>query len=89
MQASDGDLKQKFYFRLHVLDEVGVLASLSEQLKNAGVSIEVLVQKPQKNTPMMICGLTHIANASSIQALQEGLEDKDWVVGKMIFIPVI
>jgi homoserine dehydrogenase len=73
----------EYYLRITVRDEAGVLAGISDILKDAGISIESLVQKPvKKGQDVNIVVITHICSENSINKAMEKIVEINGVVGK-------
>lgn len=73
----------KYYLRLNVVDKPGVLAKIANLLGAQGISIEALLQKPdkQKNSANILLS-THKTRESSIKMAINELERLDVILAK-------
>lgn len=70
------DVRTAFYLRLSVLDEPGVLSTISKQFSDAGISIEAVIQKQPaagENTVPLIL-LTDITTQRILQTALDGVQ---------------
>ncbi len=79
------DITSRYYLRMAVRDESGVLAAIAAELSNKGISISSLVQRETQladNTvPLLI--LTHETRESALQSAIEGIEKLSGVIGSV------
>jgi homoserine dehydrogenase len=57
-----------YYIRLHVEDQPGVLARISDCLSDQSISIESIIQKPCDQGSAYVVVLTHLTNEVAMQA---------------------
>lgn len=83
------DVESRYYLNLHVVDEPGVLAKITNILAAHSISISSVVQKESKNTefvPLVI--LTHIAVESNMKAAIAEISSLKDVQNKVKFIRI-
>lgn len=83
------DVESRYYLNLHVVDEPGVLAKITNILAAHSISISSVVQKESKNTefvPLVI--LTHIAVESNMKAAIAEISALKDVQNKVKFIRI-
>jgi len=79
-----------YYIRFTVLDEPGVLSTISGILGNHDISIESVVQKGRKkNSAVPLVMLTHTAKESSVSAALEEINRLDAVVAPPVKIRLL
>ena len=67
--ANHGDREGRYYLRLTVADRPGVLADLSAALRDHGISIESLIQRPRAaDSSAMVVMVTHVTSEASLTA---------------------
>ncbi len=88
--ASHGTRRGRYYLRLSVHDRPGVLADLTATLRDAGVSIESLIQ-PASNADelALVVMLTHEVAEQSVVRAQAAMADLPVVVGGSLMMPVL
>ncbi|MDR6226392.1 homoserine dehydrogenase [Desmospora profundinema] len=75
------DIWSKHYFCLHVADEAGVLAGITQLFADKGVSLEKVLQVPRtREQEAEIILVTHQANGEQLLHIIEGLEALPTVV---------
>jgi homoserine dehydrogenase len=78
--ADAGERRSRAYLRFAVLDKVGVLAEIAAAMRDAGVSIESLIQKgePGVGDPgggdVLVAMVTHEGQESCVREALELLE---------------
>jgi homoserine dehydrogenase len=83
------EVKARYYLRLEVKDEPGVIAQIAEILREQNVSISSFIQReeyPGKNVPLLI--LTHGTREKQIKAAIAGFEKLSVVSGKVKLIRI-
>lgn len=69
------DVSTAFYLRLAVLDQPGVLSTVTKQFSDAGISIEAVIQKQpmagEKTVPLIL--LTDVTSMNKLQPALDGL----------------
>lgn len=70
------DVETAFYLRLTVLDEPGVLSTITRQFSDVGISIEAVIQKQpvngEKTVPLIL--LTNTTNQKTLQQAIDGVQ---------------
>ena len=89
--TSPSEIQSRYYIRIQVVDEPGVVAAISTILGNNNISISSILQKEDinglaENASFLI--LTHLANEGSIKKSISIIEDLDSVKGKVVLIRV-
>ncbi|MHA4838984.1 homoserine dehydrogenase [Sphingopyxis sp. MSC1_008] len=80
----------KHYVRLIVEDRIGVLAEIATAMRDAGVSIESLIQRGSEDEGgVVIVLVTHEGPASTIHAALAILGASDHVVGAPMHMPIL
>jgi len=80
----------KHYVRLIVEDRIGVLAEIATAMRDAGVSIESLIQRGSEDgSGVVIVLVTHEGPASTIHAALDILAASDHVVGAPMHMPIL
>lgn len=75
-------IEGRFYMRINVLDEPGVLADVAAILRDHGVSVETLVQKGRNpSQPVCVMIVTHSIDAGAVQKSAEEMEALSFVQG--------
>ena len=83
-----------FYVRIPVLDKPGVLASISNQLSQEGISIESLIQREQAVRSMSdaqwvpVVLLTQRVQAGALQRALDTIAEQPEVVGDIVHVRV-
>ncbi len=78
------------YLRLTVLDRPGVLADLTAALRDAGVSIESLIQPAAKaDGTALVVMVTHECADQAIRAALAAMAALDSVAGAPLFMPIL
>ena len=77
--------------RIMTKDSAGVLSKITSFLKNSDISIEKILQLPENNNnkmPIPIIIFTHNVRRDKIIKAIDKIENQDFVLEKIIFIPV-
>ena len=78
------DITTSYYLRVHVQDQLGVLADLTRILADGNISIDAVLQKePGNQTDIDIIMLTHQTQEKSIDAAIARIEAMPAVIGKV------
>ncbi|MBD8626298.1 homoserine dehydrogenase [Oxalobacteraceae sp. CFBP 8753] len=78
------DITTSYYLRVHVQDQLGVMADLTRILADSGISIDAVLQKePGNQTNIDIIMLTHQTQEKSIDAAIARIETMPAVIGKV------
>jgi len=78
------DITTSYYLRVHVQDQLGVMADLTRILADGGISIDAVLQKePGNQTNIDIIMLTHQTQEKSIDAAIARIEAMPAVIGKV------
>lgn len=71
----------KYFIRLHVADETGVLATITQHFSDKGVGFEKILQLPLKDGAAELVLITHLANKRAYEELMLELNDTKGVEG--------
>lgn len=84
------DIVSKYYIRLNVKDESGVLAEITRTFSEYNISIETILQKPSKgaNSTNLLLS-THEAKELDIQNVLQKIETSTLVEGKAVMIRIM
>ena len=80
-----------FYLRIVVKDLPGVLANITSNLNEEGISIETILQLPENNNKALevpIIITTHETKANLLKNSLKKIEKLDYVTSKIIFISI-
>lgn len=78
------DITTSYYLRVHVQDQLGVMADLTRILADGNISIDAVLQKePGNQTNIDIIMLTHQTQEKSIDAAISRIEAMPAVIGKV------
>ena len=88
--ADAGARVGKHYVRLIVEDRIGVLAEITTAMRDAGVSIESLIQRgSEEEDSVVIVLVTHEGPARAIHAALEILAASEHIVGTPMLMPIL
>lgn len=80
----------RYFLRLLVSDKAGVLADLTATLRDAGVSIESLVQPVTGYDAMaLVVIVTHVCCEADVRRAMEAMEAMPTVLGAPLFMPIL
>ncbi|MGM0533380.1 MAG: homoserine dehydrogenase [Campylobacterota bacterium] len=82
------DIRSKYYLRLLVNDEAGVLARISDTFAKYGISIETMMQQPSGSDMANLLVATHICKEDSINKVMEELFENQNVFTKPAMIRI-
>ncbi len=88
LKSSD-KIESKYYLRINVNDEAGVLAKLSKLFENHSISIETMLQRPSENRNANLLISTHHALEKNVKNLINELESLYFVNGRPAMIRII
>ncbi|WP_419814131.1 homoserine dehydrogenase [Glacieibacterium sp.] len=91
MPLADQDAHHgRFYLRLTVADRPGVLAELTAALRDAGVSIESLIQRGQSSDGgVFVVMVTHVSTQAQVQAALDRMAASANVVGTPMMMHIL
>lgn len=88
--ADTGMRRGRAYLRFMVADRVGVLAEIAAAMRDAGVSIESLIQRgANPDGSALVAIVTHEAPESAIAAALERLRGSQSLVGEPMWMPIL
>lgn len=74
------EITTKFFVRLHVKDEIGVLAKITNLFAEQGVGFDKILQLPMdKEDSSEIVLVTHTASIAAFEKIKQNLDDYDMV----------
>lgn len=74
------DIMSRFYLHVVVLDQPGVLAEITEVMRDQGISLEAVLQRGHDpNNPVSIVMTTHTVTQEAIQMATQTIADKTFV----------
>jgi homoserine dehydrogenase len=85
-----GDWRGRYYLRLSVADETGVLAELAAMLRDAGVSIDSLIQRGQADAGgVFIAIVSHETDESAVRNAIEAMRASSSVLGEPMLMHIL
>jgi homoserine dehydrogenase len=88
--ADAGARRERTYLRFTVADKAGVLAELTAAMRDAGVSIESMIQKGQGGEEgVFVAMTTHEGPARAVEAVLERLEGSPSLLGKPLAMSIL
>jgi len=85
-----GDRRGRYYLRLSVADETGVLAELAAMLRDAGVSIDSLIQRGQADSGgVFIAIVSHETNESAVRNAIKAMRASASVLGEPMLMHIL
>lgn len=85
-----GDRRGRYYLRLSVADETGVLAELAAMLRDAGVSIDSLIQRGQADAGgVFIAIVSHETDESAVRKAIEAMRASSSVLGEPMLMHIL
>ena len=83
-------IRTKYYFRLHVKDEVGVLAKITNLMSENNLSIDSVLQTPREdnNSHAILFFTTHTSLEADVQKTIEILKHKDFIKDEPFMIRI-
>ena len=82
--ADKASLKGRYYFRIHVRDEEGVLAKISEIMAKGHISFATVNQKELEDGTAKIMVTTHITDEASVTRVKTALSEQSAVIGQPV-----
>lgn len=83
------EISSKFYLRLKVRDELGVIANITNIMSANGVSIDSFLQKPNGDRgETTIYFTTHTCKSSEMNAVRGAIKELNFVVGEPFVIRI-
>ncbi len=79
----------RYYLRLTVADRPGVLAQLTAALRDAGVSIESLIQRGPETGDAVIVMVTHTAGEAQVEAAMAAMAASPDVTGTPVLMHIL
>ena len=86
---NSSDLETKYYLRISVKDQPGVLSMITSYFNDAKISVEKILQLPDNNyegIPILIT--THKIKSSKLLKSVKKIEDLDFVFENISVIPI-
>jgi homoserine dehydrogenase len=88
--AESGDRRARAYVRLTVTDKVGVLAEIAAAMRDAGVSIESLIQRgANPDGSVLVAIVTHEGPERSVAQALEKLRGSQSLVGEPMWMHIL
>ncbi|MCW3835182.1 homoserine dehydrogenase [Sphingomonas canadensis] len=88
--APTGDRRGRAYLRFTVADKVGVLAEIAAAMRDAGVSIESLMQRgANPDGSVLVAIVTHEGPERSVAAALERLRGSQSLAGEPMWMPIL
>jgi len=89
-KADSGGRRNRTYLRFMVRDKPGVLAEIAAAMRDAGVSIESLIQRGVKEDgSVLLVVVTHHSSEESIQQTLETLSGSDSITGEPMVMNIL
>ncbi len=91
-QATQKKDKQarRYYLRLMVMDETGVLSAVTSILRDQQISVESMLQKGQSDDkPVALVLTTHPTAPDQIKAACSSLTSASFVCGAVMALPIV
>lgn len=83
------EISSKFYLRLKVRDELGVIAKITNIMSANGVSIDSFLQKPNGDRgETTIYFTTHTCKSSEMNAVRQAIKELNFVVGELFVMRI-
>jgi homoserine dehydrogenase len=88
--ADPGERRGRTYLRFTVADRVGVLAEIAAAMRDAGVSIESLIQRgPGADGTVLVAMVTHEGPERCVAQALERLRGSPSLVGAPLWMPIL
>ncbi len=89
-RADSGDRRGRAYLRFTVEDRVGVLAEIAAAMRDAGVSIESLIQRgTSTDGSVLVAIVTHEGPEASVAAALERLRGSQSLIGQPMWMHIL
>lgn len=86
---NSSDLEAKFFLRIRVKDQPGVLSMITSYFNDANISIEKMLQMPDNNSNSMpIVITTHKIKSSELINSVKKISDLDFILDNISLIPI-
>ncbi len=82
------DIKTKYYLRINVKDQKGVLAKISKTLGDNNISLDTFLQKPLKDKEALLLFSTHTCFEKEIKNAIKEIEKYEFVKNKISMIRI-
>jgi homoserine dehydrogenase len=82
------EIKSKYYLRVNVKDEKGVLGKLAKTLGDSNISIDTFLQKPKSEDEAILLFSTHTCLEREVKAAIKEIESFDFVKTKVSMIRI-
>ena len=89
--ADPGERLERTYLRFTVNDRPGVLAEITAAMRDAGVSIESLIQKGRDDAggEVLVAMVAHEGPAANVRAALDLLDGSDSLTGEPLVLPIL
>lgn len=84
-----GDIRSKYYLRLRISDQPGMLAQITQLFADHTISVEAMLQRPYEAQCAHLLFSTHEALESDVRAMIKDLEGLDAVLETPFMIRII
>ena len=84
-----GERRGRAYVRFTVQDRVGVLAEIAAAMRDAGVSIESLIQRASGGGGVLVAIVTHDGPERAVAAALERLRGSQSLIGQPLWMPIL
>lgn len=82
------NLKNKYYFRIEVLDQPGVLAQMSQVFADLDISINAVIQNPTQADIIPVMLTVHATNRSNIEQAAQKISQLTFAKGEPFVMPI-
>lgn len=82
------NLENKYYFRVEVLDQPGVLAQMSQVFADLKISINAVIQNPTKEDVIPVMLTVHPTTRLKIEQAAAQINQLDFVKGHVFVMPI-
>ena len=88
--AAPGERRSRAYLRFTVVDRAGVLAELTAAMRDAGVSIESMIQRGEtQDGGVFVAMTTHEGPERTVTAALDRLDGSPSLTGKPMWMPIL
>jgi homoserine dehydrogenase len=84
MLAAKDQLKGRYYLRIHVKDQEGVLAKVSEIMAKEHISFATVNQKELEDGTAKLMVTTHKTDEGAVRRAKQALSEEDSVIGSAV-----
>ena len=89
-KADNGARRGRFYLRFTVADRPGVLAEITAAMRDAGVSIESMIQRGEApDGGVLLVMTTHAGPESAVTAAVSALSNSASLIGRPMVMPIL